>query len=712
MAEPNHDSQSHTGLPALTASEHSPVTDEAPPTSSTSALVHVPYDLSGDEDVNSIEGYAYDGNTTYDYDYNSSSSSTEDSNESGILAHYVEDENHPQRNSRTSSHSSVSSIPASVLAHSHNASGKSTVRRHEQHHQKSHRHREGAFWKPSSPRAIQMNTEDERDEYSTPPRRRGVGARVSDISSRSAGSTPVKRLSGFSSRKSAGKQGVQTEYPLVLLHCTLLPPSLPVAGFTGRPNPKILKDVLPRKYWRRWKILEEKVGSGVLRDRGVLVSHPQDSYDLLEERLLESLELQRPRLHHGHFLSQEEYDSDKEGTHQEESGTDDEQGDVCPDCGGRVVTCDNQNRKWDVRIFAANGLMRAGAWAAAWREMEKVDVEVALWLPTDVRRELEKRLMEDELVNREDGIPQWNAPSGKAADLHTSGPTSVRNSVDSVKDAPLCPELFSSSIPEPAPQEPEHKQVPPAWNHKPTAEIDLRTLLVNYIRVLVCDGRNIAITLLSVMVAFFAFSGARSASPVPEVQPSPQDILGSASSAVGLSQYPSVNSQPLSAQSGDMTWGIASVASSIPTFGIPSSDVPLVSATDELQAVSSEAVEPELSTTSAEVPADSMSTATATASEHPAEESLADSMPTEHSEASTQTEETTTTAVPATIQDPPEPSQSPTTSTAKLEANDAISLDGTEPVCKVPKPGNEKEILETQSDETTEFGTEETTLQD
>lgn len=739
MEEPIHASQIRTGFPALTASENRPdqndsrscslAADEAPPISSTSALVYIPKDLSSDDETNSFEGYGYDETLTYDHGYNSSSSSTGHSKGSGIIARDLEDENLAQRSSRTSSHSSVSSIPASVLVHSHDTGSKPFVRRHEQHHPgdhwagnrntalgrsdiRSHRYRKDAFWKPSSVRAIQMNTEDESDEYSTQSRRRGGGARLSDVSSRSAGPSPMKRLSGFSPSKSAGKQDVQREYPLVLLHCTLLPPSLPVAGFTGRPTPEILKNVLPRKYWQRWKLLEEKVGSGILRDRGVLISHPQDNYDLLEERLLESLELQRPRLHHGHFLAQEEYDSDKEeDIHREESGTDDEQGDVCPDCGGRVITCDNQSRRWDVRVFAANGLMRAGAWAAAWKEMEKVDVEVGLSLPADVRRQLERRLMEDEMVNREDNIPQGNVPSGEAADSHLSRSAPMPNPVDSATGALLTPEPISASIPEPAPRDPEYKPVSQTGNRKQTAEIDFQKLLVNYIRVLASDKRNIVITLLGVVVAFFAIGITRSATAVrEEVQ---QEMFGSASSsAVGVSQYPSVISQHSSVQSWDTSFGSVGIPGSIPTSAVPASDT---SAADELYTGSPETVEPEESTVSFEVPAVSMPTATATPLELPAEQSSANPVPTGQPDAPTHTEQATTAADPTTIQDLPDPSESPPTGPVELEANALVDINGTGSILEILETGDDETNSETQSEEVPEPGTEETeetTLQD
>jgi hypothetical protein len=45
---------------------------------------------------------------------------------------------------------------------------------------------------------------------------------------------------------------------------------------------------------------------------------------------------------------------------------------------------------WELTFYAANGLMRAGAWRAAWREMERVDVEIAPRVPSPLRAELDE----------------------------------------------------------------------------------------------------------------------------------------------------------------------------------------------------------------------------------------------------------------------------------------------------------------------------------
>ncbi|KAF7118746.1 hypothetical protein CNMCM5793_008370 [Aspergillus hiratsukae] len=507
-----------------------------------------------------------------DCGYNSSESSTQHST-SDRAGQDLDDDDLAPLGSRASSRSSISSIPDSVLIHPPSEfkpmiSCDADERiRHPWINQdnpgygrieaqfksiQTIRQREAAFRKPSSVRAMQMHTEDEdEDEFLTPPKRRG-GHRMSDISIRSAGSSPLKRSPYYSPTGSAGRQKVKKEYPLVLLHCTLLPPSLPVPGLVGYPDPKILREVLPPEYWRRWKLLEEKVGSGVLRDRGVLISHPEDMYDLLEERLLESLELQRPRLHHGHFLGHEDTGSEKGDQSATEDATDDEQGEECPDCGGRFPRHD-ASRKWEIKVFAANGLMRAGAWAAAWKEMEKVDVEVGLWLPSEIRRELEKRLVDNDPPSSDLRlqVPQLREPATSiSAELYDQ-PSRMNTPTPLIRE----PSLFvaegapRSSSPAPGTTTPaKSSAMPQTYPPRSVEEIDLQTLLFNYIRVLAGDRRNVTIVVLSVLAVYLAL-GVKPQTSSSHLRPFPGDMFESMpaiSSTVSLEQRttPSWTEQP------------------------------------------------------------------------------------------------------------------------------------------------------------------------
>ncbi|KAJ5204903.1 uncharacterized protein N7498_005782 [Penicillium cinerascens] len=453
--------------------------------------------------------------TIQDYEYSSSSSSARHST-SDIFGREMDAEL-DQMKSRASSSSSLSSIPASVLIHPKamagipalDSSAGYTLEEDEMSFGefegppksiRTIRQREAAFRKPSSVRAMQMHTEDEADddEYLTPPRRRaGI---------RSPGTSPLKRSPYYSPNAPPNKPQpkVQKEYPLVLLHCNLLAPSLPVPGAALPQNQKLVEETLPPEYWKRWRRLQDKVGSGVLRDRGVLISHPEDLYDILEERLLESLELQRSRLQQGHFVGHEESGPGSEGelSDQGESETDGEQDEECPDCGGRVRHGDS-NRKWEIKVFAANGLMRAGAWAAAWKEMEKVDVEVGLWLPSDIRRDLEKRLAEEHAATSAEellGSPLIHQATQFAMDPRR---TSIHTHSRAVSDAVS----FRASVPPSV--APSANPTNPEMNFSQAGrekqhEVALQTLLVNYIRVLASDRRNVALAFMSILVMFLA----------------------------------------------------------------------------------------------------------------------------------------------------------------------------------------------------------------
>ncbi|EDN05696.1 predicted protein [Histoplasma mississippiense (nom. inval.)] len=336
------------------------------------------------------------------------------------------------------------------------------------------RDRDSPFRHPSSVLAMQMGDEEDCDGYgyeydnekTTPSRyrkRRGNGRghscqSVSGMSMRSLVSTPPSARWNYKSPPTKGEP-VQKEYPLVLLHCTLLPPSLTLPHGLGRPSAQLLEEILPEKYWARWKLLEDKiVNSGVLRDRGLLISHPQEMYDLLEERLLESLELVRPRLGYGHFLGREDEDSADDG---------------------------------------------------AWREMEKVDVEVGLALPVEIKRELERRITEEGKMKIEQELRLLEEEQ-RRREIYGEPPPPTQEAIDGLGDDVVPP--FQSDFDRPSPpptfEQPEpratvlsvstykhgheHEMIPAKSD-----EIDLQTLCANYIRVLASDTRNVALAFLS-----------------------------------------------------------------------------------------------------------------------------------------------------------------------------------------------------------------------
>jgi hypothetical protein len=188
----------------------------------------------------------------------------------------------------------------------------------------------------------------------------------------------------------------------------------------------VMARIMPDWLVENYKLLEEKLQDIILMRRGLLIPHPRDEYDLLEERILESLELKTPRiLPCGHFVPPED-DSDREdeddtvsvgdentgrgsrmsggtlteGSVREENTSTAGDHSMCMDCHrhlkrpGKGVGAGT--RKWDIKIYAANGLMRAAAWGACWNDMERCDVEIHPWIPEEVRKTLEVRAKEEQ----------------------------------------------------------------------------------------------------------------------------------------------------------------------------------------------------------------------------------------------------------------------------------------------------------------------------
>lgn len=237
---------------------------------------------------------------------------------------------------------------------------------------------------------------------------------------RNAGAeTPGSRHSGSRRRSirephSPRPMPVPQQAPLVLLHVTILPMQLPYSH-------DIMARIMPEWLVENYKLLEEKLQDIILMRRGLLIPHPRDEYDLLEERILESLELKTPRLLPcGHFVPPED-DDDREDDDDTASIGDENTGRGSRMSGGTLtegsntsangdhsmcIDCHRQlkkpgkgigagTRKWDIKIYAANGLMRAAAWGACWNDMERCDVEIHPWIPEEVRKTLEKRAREE-----------------------------------------------------------------------------------------------------------------------------------------------------------------------------------------------------------------------------------------------------------------------------------------------------------------------------
>lgn len=358
------------------------------------------------------------------------------------------------------------------------------------------------FRNPSSVRAMQMDT--------TPPSYLTSASQRYSFNTPSCNGTPRSTRSHHSAMRSPSKTSptkkAKREYPLVLLHVTLLP--IPVTY-----SPAVMQGVLPGYILENWKLLQEKATDTVL-DRGILILHPKEDYDLLEERLLESLELKLPRiLKCGHFHLDPEEEADVAGSDADDMDSDDD-ADMCDDCGRRIrdgrFGSGTGSRRWDIKLYAANGLMRSGAWAAAWREMERVDVEILPWMDDDMRRELELRREEEERQIPEPAPEDvfHNRPKAPStmddARMREIYGEDVQPYIDGLHDENPLP-TSAEYQPYPATPRPQRQQ------HQP--DIPLQTLLRNYIYLAAQDRRNLALFLLSILVLFLSLASFSRAVP-------------------------------------------------------------------------------------------------------------------------------------------------------------------------------------------------------
>ena len=408
---------------------------------------------------------------------------------------------------RISTVSSVSSFPASVLHHDPHEELRTPSR---SPRPQSSRHdsigsladvatsprRRGyaaAFRNPSSVRAMQMKDELGDDSESiTPHRRSGSQFSVrSHGSGYSAHTSPAKRFSRSSQSSPLKKSSnVKKEFPLVLLHCTLLPPSSNL--LSPHCDKELFGALLPEEYRKRWIALQDRIAMAEVKARGILVPHPQEDYELLEERILESLELEKPRIRSSHYLHRDAAGADS--GFESASQTDEDEIDLphdlkCPDCGKGIDLY--RNRKWEIKVYAANGLMRAGAWSAAWREMEKVDIEIGLWLPEDVQQEVNARLealrasehdAEHEQQPFEDEYHDPRQREVYGADRHPSQ-----------QSGPDSPYRGQGDVPQTAPV---HHFTPQ------DSKVGLLQLVDQGIALLFQDRRNILIISLSILVMY------------------------------------------------------------------------------------------------------------------------------------------------------------------------------------------------------------------
>lgn len=402
------------------------------------------------------------------------------------------------------------------------------------------------FRNPSSVRAMQL-------ENTPPPFIMSPSSQHRyKLNDSSRNSTPRSTRSYRSAVRSPSKlsptKKIKKEHPLVLLHVTVLPIILPWSQET-------LESVLPGYWIKNWNLLRERVTNTVL-ERGILVPHPREDYDLLEERLLESLELQIPRIlkcGHFHLSLDEEYDRDVSETEEYDSDND---LDKCEDCGRRIMDglrgSGTGQRRWDIKIYAANGLMRAGAWGAAWSEMERVDVEILPWIEDDLRRELDLRTEQEE---HQASSTDYRQSAGGDFD-GASRMDDARMREIYGQDAQAYVDALRDEKSEFKPNTSLPTSIRPS---RSAQDIPLWTLLKNYMYLASQDRRNIIIFLLSTVVLSLALGSRPTTAASPSLQSAPMLTPVAIASAqdLGAMESAKISSSILSALSPEPTLSVS-----------------------------------------------------------------------------------------------------------------------------------------------------------
>ena len=284
--------------------------------------------------------------------------------------------------------------------------------------------------------------------------------------------------------------------------------------------------------------MQEKLGDTVL-ERGILLPHPQGSYEVLEERLFEALELpvrHRARiLKCGHYLGPDALASSTEDDSDNDSGIGSQATEGkrwCDICGREVkfeaIGPEPRGRSFNVKVYASNGLMRAGAWAAAWKEMERVDVEIEPFVRAELLGVLEEFAVAceqgevdgGELHQEEDFVDE-----AAHAEEHDQGRFHEEESQRGAEQEELRRRQAAVDEEERKRNEERMREVygstmpatdkdRPRSSHSHTASVrgegSLPELLLAAFKVAMQDRRNVVIGLLSIIVIFLALkSGSR-----------------------------------------------------------------------------------------------------------------------------------------------------------------------------------------------------------
>jgi hypothetical protein len=377
------------------------------------------------------------------------------------------------------------------------------------------------FRTPSSIRAMQMS--------SPTPSVFGGSPRSSKRPTVSRVGTPQSQIQPPSKNKTPTRFKAKKESPLVLLHVTVLPLHWPYSAAIDA----MAGDGLTRELHNvreSWRLLQEKLRDTVL-ERGILLPHPQDSYEMLEERLLEALELPvRPRariLSCGHYIGPDDFSSEEDSENEDGEvrlSTKEKWCDIC----GREVKYEEfgvgaKKKRFRLKVYASNGLMTAGSWAAAWREMERVDVEMVPSVPSHL-----VQLM-DCLTASPLRLQAVDRPIHPVEHAHESCPKEQqdpREEDDALQRRKMeeerLREVYGDEVPEP-PQRPKEDRRPRRARAARQQQYgdSLPELILAALKVAMRDKKNVLIVMLSVLVLGLAIRGR----PAPEILFHKESIL-------------------------------------------------------------------------------------------------------------------------------------------------------------------------------------------
>ncbi|KAI4728417.1 hypothetical protein E4T49_03853 [Aureobasidium sp. EXF-10728] len=282
----------------------------------------------------------------------------------------------------------------------------------------------------------------------------------------------------------------ETPAPLVLLHVTVLPPRLPW-------NRTVLDAALPPELKRQFGVLRAAT-SGLVAQRGILIAHPREEFELLEESVLEALNLLPERIGYDGQYRPRTPNTVTEG----EADDEETELSICNTCQRLHV-----GDAWYTRVYAANGLMRAGAWGACFSEMERVDCEIRPCVSEHICRRLDEMQLAEDIANERgshDPATQSRGEpeSAEAPKQHIQSRlmASDQKRTEVTTDKQHNPKIQSK----PSTASGPYDDLPPIYQAK---DVPLSLLLRNYLYLVFRVRRNLAILFLALTLLVCTFYG-------------------------------------------------------------------------------------------------------------------------------------------------------------------------------------------------------------